>query len=36
MPEDLLTPNKGVPEIEKEVLAKLKAKAKNNQLMLDE
>jgi DNA-damage-inducible protein D len=36
MPEDLPTPEKGIPEIEKEVLRKLKAKAKNGQLMLDE
>jgi DNA-damage-inducible protein D len=36
MPEDLPTPKKGIPEIEKEVLRKLKAKAKNGQLMLDE
>ncbi|MDR1272586.1 MAG: DNA damage-inducible protein D [Clostridiales Family XIII bacterium] len=36
MPENLPTPEKGIPEIEKEVLKKLKAKAKNGQLMLDE
>jgi DNA-damage-inducible protein D len=36
MPEDLPTPEKGIPEIENEVLKKLKAKAKNGQLMLDE
>ncbi len=36
MPEDMPTPRKGVPEIEKEQLAKLKEMAKKGQLMLDE
>jgi DNA-damage-inducible protein D len=36
MPEDLPTPDKSIPEIEKEVLRKLKNKAKSGQLMLDE
>jgi DNA-damage-inducible protein D len=36
MPENLPTPDRGIPEIEKEVLQKLKDKAKNGQLMLDE
>jgi hypothetical protein len=33
---DLPTPEKGISEIEKEVLKKLNAKAKNGQLTLDE
>jgi DNA-damage-inducible protein D len=36
MPEDLPKPDKSIPEIEKEVLKKLKDKAKHGQLMLDE
>ena len=36
MPEDLPTPKKSIQEIEKEQLAKLKAKAKKGNIMLDE
>ena len=36
MPEDLLTPEKSISEIEKEQLELLKKKAKDGQLMLDE
>lgn len=36
MPENLPTPQKSIVEIEKEQIAKLKAKAKKNKLMLDE
>lgn len=36
MPEDLPTPEKSIQEIEKEQMAKLKAKAKAGKLMLDE
>jgi DNA-damage-inducible protein D len=36
MPEDLPTPEKGISELEKEVLTKLKTKADSGQLMLDE
>lgn len=36
MPEDLPTPEKSIAQIEKEQLARLKEKAKNGQLMLDE
>lgn len=36
MPEDLPVPEKSIQQIEAEQLAKLKNKAKNNQLMLDE
>jgi DNA-damage-inducible protein D len=36
MPEDLPKPEKGIPEIEKETLKKLKEKGDRGQLMLDE
>ena len=36
MPEDLPTPEKSIAEIEKEQMERLKQKAKNGQLMLDE
>lgn len=36
LPEDMPTPQKGIPEIEKEQLAKLKEMAKKGELMLDE
>ena len=36
MPEDLLTPEKSIAQIEKEQMERLKQKAKNGQLMLDE
>ncbi len=36
MPEDLLTPEKSIQEIEKEQMARLKAKANEGKLMLDE
>ena len=36
MPEDLPTPEKSIQEIEKEQMARLKAKAKTGKLMLDE
>lgn len=36
MPEDLPTPEKSIQEIEKEQMARLKAKAKAGKLMLDE
>ena len=36
MPEDLPTPEKSIQEIEKEQMARLKAKAKEGKLMLDE
>ncbi len=36
MPEDLPTPEKSIQQIEKEQLDRLKQKAKNNSLMLDE
>lgn len=36
MPEDLPTPEKSIQEIEKEKMARLKAKAKAGELMLDE
>ena len=36
MPEDLPTPEKSIQEIEKEQMARLKAKAKSGKLMLDE
>ncbi len=36
MPEDLPTPEKNIQEIEKEQMARLKAKAKAGKLMLDE
>jgi len=36
MPEDLPKPEKGIPEIEKEVLKKLKQKTADGKLMLDE
>lgn len=36
MPEDLPTPEKSIAQIEKEQMKKLKDKAKNGQLMLDE
>ncbi len=36
MPEDLPTPEKSIQQIEKEQLERLKTKAKNGQLMLDE
>lgn len=36
MPEDLPTPEKSIQQIEKEQMARLKAKAKNGKLMLDE
>ena len=36
MPEDLPTPEKSIQDIEKEQMARLKAKAKAGKLMLDE
>lgn len=36
MPEDLPTPEKSIQQIEKEQMARLKVKAKNGKLMLDE
>ena len=36
MPEDLPTPEKSIAQIEKEQMERLKQKAKNGQLMLDE
>lgn len=36
MPEDLPTPEKSIQQIEKEQMARLKEKAKNGKLMLDE
>ena len=36
MPEDLPTPEKSIQQVEKEQLARLKAKAKAGKLMLDE
>lgn len=36
MPEDLPTPEKSIQQIEKEQMARLKRKAKNGTLMLDE
>lgn len=36
MPEDLPTPEKSIAQIEKEQMERLKSKAKNGQLMLDE
>ena len=36
MPEDLTTPEKNIQQVEKEQLARLKAKAKAGKLMLDE
>ncbi len=36
MPEDLQTPEKSIQQVEKEQLARLKAKAKAGKLMLDE
>ena len=36
MPEDLPTPEKSIQQIEKEQMARLKAKAKEGKLMLDE
>lgn len=36
MPEDLPTPEKSIAELEKEQMKRLKEKAKNGQLMLDE
>lgn len=36
MPEDLPTPEKSIQQIEKEQIARLKAKAKNGNIMLDE
>ncbi len=36
MPEDLPTPEKSIAQIEKEQMSRLKEKAKNGQLMLDE
>ena len=36
MPEDLPTPEKSIQQIEKEQMERLKAKAKNGKLMLDE
>ena len=36
MPEDLPTPEKSIQQIEKEQMARLKSKAKNGKLMLDE
>lgn len=36
MPEDLPTPEKSIQQVEKEQLARLKAKAKEGKLMLDE
>lgn len=36
MPEDLPTPKKSIQQIEKEQMARLKAKAKKGKIMLDE
>ncbi len=36
MPEDLPTPEKSIQQIEKEQMARLKAKAKKDKIMLDE
>ena len=36
MPEDLPTPEKSIQQIEKEQMARLKAKAKKGKMMLDE
>ena len=36
MPEDLPTPEKSIQQIEQEQMARLKAKAKNGKIMLDE
>lgn len=36
MPEDLPTPDKSISQLEKEHMKRLKEKAKNGQLMLDE
>ena len=36
MPEDLPTPEKSIQQIEKEQMARLKAKAKKGNIMLDE
>ena len=36
MPEDLPTPEKSIQQIEKEQMARLKAKARKGKLMLDE
>ena len=36
MPEDLPTPEKSIQQIEKEQMARLKAKAKKGKIMLDE
>ena len=36
MPEDLPTPEKGIQQIEQEQMARLKAKAKKGNIMLDE
>ena len=36
MPEDLPTPKKSIQQIEKEQMARLKAKAKKGKMMLDE
>lgn len=36
MPEDLPTPEKSIQKIEKEQMARLKAKAKKGKIMLDE
>lgn len=36
MPEDLPTPEKSIQQIEKEQMARLKAKAKKEKLMHDE
>ena len=36
MPEDLPTPEKSIQQIEKEQMVRLRSKAKNGKLMLDE
>ena len=36
MPEDLPTPEKSIQQIEKEQMERLRSKAKNGKLMLDE
>lgn len=36
MPEDLPTPEKSIQQIEQEQMARLKAKAKNRKILLDE
>jgi DNA-damage-inducible protein D len=36
MPEDIPKPEKGIPELEKEILKQLKEKGRNGQLMFDE